>query len=269
MGNKFFYKVIFFGAVYKNTNIKNLKKTFKSIFGQKFIKPKIYIFCDGKIPQKLIFFLKGHNKLIKVYKSQNNLGLGNALNFLVNKIKNLDFDYFSRFDDDDYFHDMKTFLQINYMKKKKINICGTWAIEKSKQVYFYKTLPIDDQMLKKKILFRSPFIHSSVIFDKKVFRIFNYDKKYNKLQDYKLWLEISQSSFKIIFGNIPLYLTTQNLSEDFYYKRGYLIAIKELLLRLKFLKHDFKLSNFLLIILLFLFRVSPESIKKIAYEKFR
>ena len=270
MPTKYYQKVVFFGSIYKYTKVIKLKKTIDSILKQKFIKPSIYLYCDGPVNTKLKILLIKYKKNLRFFETNKNCGLGKALNFLVKKIKPLDFDYYARFDDDDYFHSMKTCLQIDYMKKNKINICGSWSIENYKEdKNFYKNLPIEDKILKKRILMRSPFVHSSVIFDKMVFNKFNYDQTYKKIQDYKLWLDITKTNAKIKFGNIPAYLTYQNISNDFYFKRGRLIAFNELKLRTKFLYTNFNIIDLLFILLLYFFRISPVPLKKFFYAKFR
>ena len=104
--------VAFFGSVYENTNHQLLATSLKSIHYQKKIKKKIFVFVDGEINYKIERVLKLNKVNIFRCFSKKKNGLGFALNFLVDKIKNENFEYFSRFDDDDYFDNYKTCEQI-------------------------------------------------------------------------------------------------------------------------------------------------------------
>ena len=99
---------------------------------------------------------------------------------------------------------------------------------------------------------------------------FNYHKEFKKLQDYELWFRISNYGY-FKFGNIPSYSTFMNITENFYYKRGKLIAIKEFLLRFNNIRlFDrsllFKIFYALLVLII---RIGPNSIRKYVYKNYR
>ena len=62
MPTKYYHRVVFFGSVYKYTKVIKLKKTIDSILKQKFIKPSIYLYCDGPVNTKLKILLIKYKK---------------------------------------------------------------------------------------------------------------------------------------------------------------------------------------------------------------
>ena len=70
MPTKYYHRVVFFGSVYKYTKVIKLKKTIDSILKQKFIKPSIYLYCDGPV-KEIKNFIKKIKKIYDFLKQQN------------------------------------------------------------------------------------------------------------------------------------------------------------------------------------------------------
>lgn len=115
--------------------------------------------------------------------------------------------FIARIDSDDYWTSPdKLKQQIKILSSDdSIGIVGTWAvIVGSKNGYIRP--PSGDSHIRKQILIRNCFIHSSVVFRRTAaLSAGGYRAMYSKAEDYDLWLRIGQS-FR--FENIPECLTT-------------------------------------------------------------
>jgi hypothetical protein len=83
-----------------------------------------------------------------------------------------------------------------------VGVCGTWVktfgeIE-SKWIY-----PTSFGEVFVSLMFFSPIAHPSVLIRKNVFDFYKYQIEYNKVEDYKFWVDVSKK-FPIV--NIPLFL---------------------------------------------------------------
>jgi hypothetical protein len=88
-------------------------------------------------------------------------------------------------------------------------------------------------------------------------------------QDYYLWVDLVKDG--CLFANINETLLKFRIDENFHQRRGLKKAMNDLKSRLysfKILK-NYSISNVLHVILLFILRVSPAWIKKLAYKKLR
>lgn len=271
--NKTAHNVCFIGSISYKSDLKLFKQVVNSIKNQKNINYFIALCVDGKIKNEMYKFIssKSFPKNNRIYYSEKSKGLSYSLNKLINIFKKYNFEFFSRFDDDDIFNLDKTYLQIRYMTQNKIDICGTWSREFiDYRHFFWKNMSTSDNYLKKNIFKRSPFIHSSIIFKKTIFNKFNYDPNYKELEDLELWFRISSNDPHIKFGNMPIYAIKQYYKKNYFHRRSKNVFIKELFLKMKYLKFNtYFISNFSIILIVFLIRCLPEFILKIIYKNFR
>ena len=166
-----------------------IMKSIRSILNQNFNKFELLIFDNNSI-DKTKFFLRNmsyKDKKIKVFFSKKNIGLTKGLNFLLKKTKS---ETIARIDGDDYWNSNKLRLQFKFFNWTNKNVVGTntYYLKKYKKIS-RSNLPLLDREIRKKILFSNPFIHSSIIFNKKYLK--SYDINYLKCQDYDAWLKLS------------------------------------------------------------------------------
>lgn len=205
-------------------------KSVKSILNQNFDKFELLILDNNSI-DKTKFFLRcmsNKDSRIKIFYSKKNLGLTKGLNYLLKRTKS---DVIARIDGDDFWNINKLRLQYKFFRGTNTNIVGTNAYYVDKyKIYSSSNLPLLDKNIRKKMIFSNPFIHSSMMFNKRHLK--SYDPKYSKCQDYDAWLKLSLNrrlSFKNIYRQLTFYSLTKPLSFN-----SVLIDLK---IRLKHLKH--------------------------------
>jgi len=106
--------------------------------------------------------------------------------------------------------------QVDYMAENKDTaLLGTWAkvIDKNgKEISEFK-YPAKYKKIRKKILLFNPFVHSSVVFKKKIFdKLGGYDEGLKYSQDYDLFLRMV---INYRCANLPKYLHKFRWEPDF------------------------------------------------------
>ena len=213
-----------------NNEEKKIIKSIRSVLNQNFNKFEMLIF-DNNSTDKTKFFLRNltkDEKKIKVFYSKKNLGITKALNFLIKKTKTK---VIARIDGDDYWNINKLRIQYPFFKVSNKNIVGTNSYYlKNDKIYSSSNLPIYNIEIRNKLIYSNPFIHSSIIFNKKFFK--SYNPEYLKCQDYDAWLRLSLNK-NLKFKNIKRKLTYIDLSKPL----SFLSAINDIKIRYKHLKH--------------------------------
>jgi len=147
-------------------------------------------------------------KNIYVYKNSENIGLTKSLNLLAPKTKG---EYIARQDSDDISNPLRTEKQINAIFKYNLDFCTTRAVINNTN----KTIPGKSFYIPKKLLikYKNPFIHGSLLINKKVFKeIGLYDERFYFSQDYKLMIDLINKGYKFKIINEILY--TLNFSDN-------------------------------------------------------
>lgn len=170
-------------------NEKTIIKSINSIFNQSYKNIELILVDDGSSDNSLnLIKKKFKTKKIKIFLNKQNKGLAYSLNKGINKSKcNLIF----RMDADDISKKNRIAKQVNYMKKNpNISLLGTNAYYfDGEGVYGKSNVKISDQKIKKNILYKNEFIHSSVVFRKMFFKkLGGYNKSLKRGQDHDLWI---------------------------------------------------------------------------------
>jgi len=148
-------------------------------------------------------YLKGDSR-IKYFKNETRLGFRKCLNQGLRIARGK---YIARIDDDDIWEPQKLEKQVNFLEKNpEYILIGSGAIfidEKGREIYRF--LPPDkDEDIRRCILSRNPFIHSSVVFLKEIAMKFGgYDDSLSENEDFDLWLKMGTVGK---FHNLPEYL---------------------------------------------------------------
>jgi len=121
------------------------------------------------------------------------------------------------------------------------------------------------------MLYRSPLAHPTVMFRRKVFQAGNrYSVSHKIMQDYELWSRLLQSGY--VISNVPEYLLWFRMADGFFSRRaGWHRAMGEFSMRLRYARaarllrpqHLFGLAG------LFVIRMSPDIVKRLAYKFLR
>tara|TARA_Y100001970_G_C14242799_1_gene865985 strand:- start:2468 stop:3151 length:684 start_codon:yes stop_codon:yes gene_type:complete len=205
-------------SVYNDAD--NLDSSINSILNQDFQDFEFLIMNDCSTDESLnILNSYSQDNRIKVFQNERNLGLTKSLNVLLNESKGT---FVARQDSDDLSLSSRFSKQLNYIKNKKLDVCGTRAIIKGStritpnRSYY---LPI-----RTTLRIKNPFIHGSLIFKKTTIEKVNYyDERFFYSQDYKLVKDILHSGFSMGILKEPLYVLNlrNNISTNFKDKQKY------------------------------------------------
>lgn len=183
------------------------------------------------------------DKRIVYSKNKKNEGLIFSLN---NGISIARGDFIARIDGDDKWIDEKKLeKQINFLiNNTDYSLVGTHAIvcDKHGNNLYNITHPIDFKNIKRKMLLKNCFVHSSVLFSKKVAKEFGgYDRNEKYVEDYGLWLRMGEG-YKL--HNIPDFCVEYLLNENGETQGNNLRQIKANIKLIK--KHKKKYHNYCL-----------------------
>ena len=200
---------------------KTLNDSIESILSQSFSNFEFLILDDASVDETYEIMNK-YQKLdnrIKLFKHKENLGLTKSLNFLLSISKGK---YIARQDADDVSDSERINIQYAFLEKTDYEICYTRALNTYSN---FKIPGISFYLPHKAIIkFKNPFIHGTLMIDKKLLLNFGgYNEKFYYAQDYKLAYDLIQNNIKIKNINKVLYHlnTKNNISTKFIEKQKY------------------------------------------------
>ncbi|KAF0819528.1 putative glycosyltransferase [Bacillus sp. ZZV12-4809] len=228
--NIFKYSVLM--SVYYKEQPDYLRESIMSMLDQSIKPDEIVLIKDGKLTDELENVLNEFkdNQLIKIYSLEHNVGLGNALNFGVQKCKN---ELIARMDTDDISMKNRCELQLQlFTENKELSVIGS-AVEEfinhPDNVMAFKEVKVENSEIRKQMKYRNPIIHPSVMFKKSdVLKAGNYEHWFLN-EDYYLWIRMIQKGF--VFKNINEPLVKMRINNETYLRRGgwdYFITQKRL-----------------------------------------
>lgn len=216
-------------SVYLKDNLLYLKESIESILNQTILTNDFVIVKDGPLTEEMNNVLddyKNKYSFINIISLEKNMGLGKALNEGLKHCKN---ELVARMDADDYSFKDRIEKQLNYMKKEKIDLLGTQAIEFIDDInkpVQYNKFPLNHDDIVNYAHKRNPYAHPSVIFNKKaVLKAGGYREAY-LCEDYDLWIRMIMSGAKC--ANLDNYLFAVRVNDDFYKRRGGIKYIKSI-----------------------------------------
>ena len=174
-------------------NEKYVEKSLMSILNQSYKNWFLILINDAstdnslKIVNEVLKSKKISKKKYKLILNKKNLGVTKSLNKALKISKSK---YVARADADDFYHKDRFKIQLNYLNKNtEIDVIGSSAniIDLNNRVIERIDMPTLDIDIKKNLIFRNTFFHSSIIakldfFKKNKF----YNENYKNAQDYDL-----------------------------------------------------------------------------------
>ena len=166
---------------------KFIGKAIQSVIDQSYKNWELVIWDDGSTDDTLKTVKKFKDNRIKLFSEINNVGLGKSR---TKAIKKLNGSLISILDSDDYYHSEKLNKQVDIFQKfPEVAICATWAVIQDQNYKFKKNYApkIDNNILKKKLIFVNMLAHSSIMYRKNsAQKVGWYSNKLEYAQDYDL-----------------------------------------------------------------------------------
>lgn len=180
-----------------------LKEAIDSVLAQTFTDFELIVLNDGSVDKTEEIILSYSDSRIVYVKNEQNLGLIGTLNKGMSLARG---EYIARMDADDICLPERFKKQVDFLKKNsEIDLVGTNAIKinnKGEKIGII-SMPETDHDIKMMLFIQSSFIHPSVMGRADVFRNFEYEKEFYRVEDYVLWIKMSQNS-KFYNINEPL-----------------------------------------------------------------
>ncbi len=176
-------------SVYNGSKV--VDRAIKSIINQTWQDWEFIIIDDASNDASVarIKHFQRQDKRIVFLQNDCNTGLTKSLNLGLQRSKG---ELIARIDDDDWWHETKLEKQVTFLtKNRNYGIIGTNVIvhlnRDEKQVKKI-TMPETDDVIRKVLYRRTPFVHSSVVFRKQLVEKFGgYNERLRYAQDYDLW----------------------------------------------------------------------------------
>ena len=184
----------------------NLKVSIKSILNQTY-KNFLFKIIDDNSNDNSLYIINNFakkDKRIQIYKNSKRKGLPKNLNKLI-KLCNTK--YIARMDSDDISKLNRLQDQLKQIEKENLDILGSNCIFTSEKNSLNKNskLPTDTKDIYEMLNKSNPFIHSSVIYKKEIFKkIGYYDKTLTNCQDLDLWFRAKSKGLNV--KNSPKFL---------------------------------------------------------------
>lgn len=187
---------------------KFIANSMESVAGQTFNDWELIVIDDGSTDDmsRIVSELAAKDSRIKYFKNDKNLGIQKSLN---RGIKEAGGEYIARIDDDDVWADKdKLKKQVEFLENNRDYVLvgtGTIVVDEDDNEIARYLLPEEDDDIRKKILSKNCFTHSSILFKKDaVLRLGGYSEGKDVLhvEDYDLWLRLGKVGK---LANLPFY----------------------------------------------------------------
>jgi glycosyltransferase involved in cell wall biosynthesis len=219
-------------SVYHKEKPEYLRDSIDSMLNQTIKPDEIVLVKDGPLTVELEKVINQYqdNSILNVIELEENVGLGKALNIGLTKCRN---EIVARMDTDDLSEPNRCEKQLLKLKhNKEISVIGSVVgefIGESTNIIAYKGVLENHHAIKKRMKYRNPMNHPSVMYRKKdVIAAGNYQHWFLN-EDYYLWIRMLQKGFK--FSNINEPLVLMRITDETYLRRGgwkYFITQKKL-----------------------------------------
>ena len=210
-------------SVYYKENPEYLKRALDSILNQTITADEIVLIKDGPLTKELDDAIANYEEkyiaILRVLSLENNVGLGEALNYGVRHCK---YDLIGRMDTDDISLPTRFELQMKeFIENKELALCGGQIAEFENDpqiISGYRKVPLTQAAILKFAKKRNPFNHVTVMFRKQaILESGNYqDMPY--FEDYWLWVRILQKGY--VVKNIEQVLVNVRAGAEMLARRG-------------------------------------------------
>jgi len=197
---------------------KTIESSINSILNQVHQHFELLVIDDGSIDDSFKIANSIKDVRIQTFRNYQNLGLVPTLNRGISLSRG---DFIARQDQDDLSHPLRFTEQVLFLEgHNEYDLVGTWAEVSSRNDSANGTPPATqlchpttDVEIKWQLLWRNPFVHSSVMLRARVLLesgVYSQSQELVPPEDYELWSRISRTSK---MANIPIKLVTYFHSE--------------------------------------------------------
>ena len=147
---------------------------------------------------------------VRVLRNDSNVGPAKSRNKALREAQGR---YVAILDDTDIALPERLRLQVDFLENNpSYALVGSWVLEESRGSSYLRKLPIDSVAIKRALIFRNPFVHSTVMMRKEVLdKVGLYDERWKYAHDYELYFRIA-SSYNI--ANLPIVLSRNREAAD-------------------------------------------------------
>ena len=234
-------------SVYAKEKAEFFDRSLQSNLDDQTRKPDEFVLiCDGPMNEDLDFVIAKYEDkypdIFKVYRTEQNQGLGKALNYGLAKCS---YDIVLRSDSDDVCAADRFEIQVSYMESHpQIAVCSSYIDEFDndwEKPDKKKTLPLTNKELYEMAKFRNPINHMAAAFRKNVIMEIGSYRHIPYVEDYELWVRTLINGYQ--FANIDKVLVHARVGNGMVDRRGnrqYITSWKELS---SYMKENGMISN--------------------------
>lgn len=190
---------------------------------QSLIPDEMVLVCDGPLTEELdktiAEFEKRYPDILKVFRLEKNGGLGNALNFGLERCS---YDWVARSDSDDICHPDRFRLQLEFLENNPdVDIISSYIDEFDEDwtcPVHKKKMPTDHDGIVNMAKFRNPINHMSAMFRKKAVTDVGSYQHLPYVEDYYLWVRAIVNGARL--ANVPEYLVHARIGNGMVKRRG-------------------------------------------------
>lgn len=211
-------------SVYIKENPVYLDLALKSNLEEQILKPNEFVLvCDGGLTKELDAVIDKYQKrypnIFFVYRLKDNVGLGVALNYGLEKCT---YELIARSDSDDICDEHRFAIQVEFMKNNTDVVAVGSAIDEFEddvlKIKDIKYMPVGKSDILKSMVSRNPINHMSVMFRKAaVLNVGSY-VHLPYLEDYYLWARLVGEGYRI--ENINQVLVHARVGNGMVKRRG-------------------------------------------------
>jgi lipopolysaccharide/colanic/teichoic acid biosynthesis glycosyltransferase/glycosyltransferase involved in cell wall biosynthesis len=260
-------------SVYSKENAEFFDLSLNGILNKQTRKPDEFVLvCDGPLTKELDTvvdkYKSAYPDVFKVYRTEQNQGLGKALNYGLSKCT---YDIVLRADSDDICVENRFAIQVGFMEKHPdIAVCSSYIDEFDtdwNKPEKKKELPLTNKELYEMAKFRNPINHMAAGFRKNIILEIGSYHHIPYVEDYELWVRTLIHGYKL--ANIDQVLVHARVGNGMVKRRGnkeYIKSWKQLsqyMLTNHMINHSLYVRN---IIAVTTFVYMPGNIKEIIYK---
>ena len=177
----------------------HLSEAIDSILTQTFTDFEFIIIDDGSTDGSLALLKQYQQRDARIrLVARENRNLATTLNDLIDLARG---EWTARMDQDDVALPHRFERQLQWLERTGADICGSW-------VKFFGSWDRrtwrgyqSDEAIKIEMLFKSPFVHPSIMMRTNSAKLLRYDKTCEKAEDYDLWVRAAQAGW--MMSNVP------------------------------------------------------------------